>query len=317
MQLSLAIYLPDFAGGGAERVYLNLAPELARHGFAVTFVVHERRGELTRLVPPATRIVPLRVKRTAGALLPLVGFLRREKPDILLSGFGPSNILALWAAGLARSGTRVVVSQHSSLLYESRQANWQWKIMPSLYRRFLARAAGVVAVSAGVADELAEMARLPRARITVIYNPVITADFDRRLAEAADHPWLEGGLRVILGLGRLVAVKDFETLLAAFAALGDERDLRLIILGDGPRAGSLARRAAELGIAERVSMPGFVANPLPYLRRAVLFVSSSRVEGFGNALVEALACGTPVVSTSCPFGPAEILDNGRFGRLVP
>ena len=317
MAISLVMYLPDFSAGGAERVNVNLAPELSRRGFEVTFVVHKMQGGLVPIIPPRTRVVSLDAKRTLSALLPLVRFLRREKPDVLLANIGPINIIALWAKVLAGVKTRVVVTQHSSLSHESKTRNWQLKITPAMYRLFLWQAAGVVAVSGGIGDELATMAHIPRERVTVIYNPVITADFNQRLDEVVDHPWLLDRVPFLLGVGRLVGDKDFETLLAAFRLLVNQRDLRLIILGEGPLQEKLAALANRLGIADRVSMPGFVLNPLPFMRKAAVFVLSSRVEGFGNVLVEALACGAPVVSTACCYGPAEILDNGRFGRLVP
>ena len=296
---------------------VNLAPELTRRGFEVTFVVHKMQGGLVPIIPPRTRVVSLDAKRTLSALLPLVRFLRREKPDVLLANIGPINIIALWAKVLAGVKTRVVVTQHSSLSHESKTRNWQLKITPAMYRLFLWLAAGVVTVSGGIGDELATMAHIPRERVTVIYNPVITADFNQRLDEVVDHPWLLDRVPFLLGVGRLVGDKDFETLLAAFRLLVNQRDLRLIILGEGPLQEKLAALANRLGIADRVSMPGFVLNPLPFMRKAAVFVLSSRVEGFGNVLVEALACGAPVVSTACCYGPAEILDNGRFGRLVP
>ena len=137
MSISLVMYLPDFSTGGAERLNINLAPELARWGFDVTFVVHKIQGGLVPAIPPGTRVVSLEAKRTLGALLPLIRFLRREKPDVLLSSLGPNNIIALWAAALARVNTRIVVSQHNSLTHESQLRNWQLKIIPAMYRLFL------------------------------------------------------------------------------------------------------------------------------------------------------------------------------------
>ena len=282
---------------------INLAPELARRDFDVTFVVHKMQGGLLPVIPPGIRVVSLEAKRTLGALLPLVRFLRHKKPDVLLSSLGPNNIIALWAVALARVKTRVIVSQHNSLTHESQLRNWQLKVTPTMYRLFLWAAHGVVAVSEGVGDEVAKIARIPREWVKVIYNPVITSDFDKRMNENADHPWLNDDVPFILGVGRLVDQKDFGTLLAAFAVLVKQRNVRLIILGEGPLQKQLASEAAQLGITDRVSMPGFVLNPLPFMRKAAAFVLSSRFEGFGNVLVEALACGAPVVSTACRCGP--------------
>ena len=296
---------------------INLAPELAQQGFDVTFVVHELRGGLVPVIPPGIRVVSLEAKRSLGALLPLIRYLRREKPALLLSSLGSNNIIALWSAALARVRTRIVVSQHNSMIDQSQLSHWQLKILPVMYRLFLWHADGVVAVSNGLRDELARIAKISRDRIAVIYNPVITPDFDERMIQPGDHPWLADAQPFVLAVGRLVEAKDYGTLLAAFASLGRQSRLRLIILGEGPLRENLVSQVARLGIADRVSLPGFVLNPLPFMRKAAVFVLSSRTEGFGNVLVEALACGTPVVSTSCPYGPDEILDKGRFGRLVP
>lgn len=318
MGISVALYLPNFASGGAERLNINLASELTRRGFDVSFVVHKQEGALLPIVPPDVRVVSLHARRTLGAFWPLIKYLRREKPNILLSSLGHNNIIAVWAGLLAHVGTRIIVSQHNSLAYESKTDAWKGKVLPFLYRISLSFADGIVAVSKGVANEFAAMTGIAQDRITVIYNPVIGDDFAQRLSERVSHPWLNDNDRpIVLGVGRLVAQKDFATLLDAFALVIRERPARLIILGEGELQDSLLDQARRLGIADKVDIAGFVLNPLPFMKRARAFVLSSRFEGFGNVLVEALACGTPVISTSCNHGPDEIIDGGRFGRLVP
>ena len=178
----------------------------------------------------------------------------------------------------------------------------------------------IIAVSAGVADDLAQSAGLSRAAIRVVYNPVVDQDVAERAAEPLDHPWfLPGAAPIVLGVGRLTAQKDFQTLIRAFARVRAERSARLVILGEGRpevHAGLLAL-AASLGCATDVDLPGFVLNPFAYMARAGVFVLSSLHEGLPGVLIQALACGCPVVSTDCPSGPAEILDDGRYGSLVP
>lgn len=316
---SLVIYLPNLASGGAERLHVQLAPEFVRAGFNVTFLLHRREGSLLPLVPEEVRIVSMDCGRTLKGLLPLAKFLKREKPDLLLANLGHNNIMAIWAAALSGSRTKIITSFHSVLSAEtSRQANWQYRILPFLCRLFLRQADGTVAVSKGVAKDLNRVTGLPMERISVVYNPGVSTDFDRRMAEPVNHPWLTAkALPVVLAVGRLVETKDFATLLAAFAELCKTKPARLILLGEGPQHESLLHQAEALGIKDRVDMPGFVANPLPYMKQADVLAMSSRYEGFGNVLAEALACGTPVVSTDCPYGPAEILDHGRYGILVP
>ena len=147
---------------------------------------------------------------------------------------------------------------------------------------------------------------------------MITSELLVRAKEPLDHPWLKPGAPpVILGTGRLVTPKDFSTLLRAFARVRVQRKARLVILGEGNRREELESLAQQLGVSADVALPGFVANPYPFMERAAVFVLSSAWEGFGNVIVEALACGCPVVSTDCPGGPSEILDDGAYGPLVP
>lgn len=318
---SLVIFLPDLSGGGAERLHIHLASALAAQGYDVTFLLHRRVGVLLDLLPPHIRLVTLNCRRSLAALMPLVRFLRRERPDFFIANLGHNNIVALWAAALARVPARMIVTEHNSLsrdCAERSKADWRYKILPLLYRLFLCRANGIVAVSSGVANDLTATAGIPRHRITVIENPVIDGDFDRRMAEPAAHPWLAAGEPpFFLGAGRLIAAKDFTTLIAAFAITARRSDARLILLGEGPMHDALAAQARKAGIEDRVSMPGYQLNPLPFMRAAAALVLSSRHEGFGNVLVEALGCGTQIVSTDCPFGPSEILAEGKFGRMVP
>jgi glycosyltransferase involved in cell wall biosynthesis len=175
----------------------------------------------------------------------------------------------------------------------------------------------IVAVSKGVADDLAGAARLPRDRIKVIYNPVVTEVLFRKAEEPLEHPWfLPGCPPVILGVGRLTAAKDFPTLTRAFARVRESQSARLLILGEGKERDSLEKLVRELGLERDVSMPGFVDNPYAYMRRSSLFVLSSAWEGLPTVLIEAMACGCQVISTNCPSGPEEILDGGKYGELV-
>jgi glycosyltransferase involved in cell wall biosynthesis len=310
--------MPDFAGGGAETMSLKLATAMSLRGFDVTIVVHQMDGDLKLLVPQNVGVVSLNVGRTLRALFPLVGYMRTKKPDLLLANLGANNVMAILAGLLAGVRTRIVVTQHNSLEMEANLKRWQFRLLPLAYRLFLRFADGIVAVSKGVGDEVARIAMIARDRVTVIHNGIIDPEFACRAAMVANHPWItDGGAPFILAVGRLVEQKDFGTLLEAFAQVAKVRDVRLIILGKGTEGEVLKGKAQALGIAPRVSFAGFDTNPMAFMRHAALLVLSSRFEGFGNVLVESLACGTPVVSTDCPHGPTEILDGGRFGRLVP
>jgi glycosyltransferase involved in cell wall biosynthesis len=185
-------------------------------------------------------------------------------------------------------------------------------------RQWYPHADAIIAVSDGVAADLSRLARLPRNRITTIFNAV-DVNRIRELASApiTDAWFAEGAPPVLLAVGRLAPQKDYGTLLRAFALVRSHCGLRLVILGEGPERDRLQDEATALGIAADVKMPGAVANPFPYMATARLFVMSSAWEGLPNVLMEALACGCPIVSTDCLSGPREILDGGSFGELVP
>ena len=236
-------------------------------------------------------------------------YLNRERPDALLAMSPLATAAGTMSMRLAPRPVRVVASAHNKLMVPK----WIDRA-----RNSYPYADAVVGVSHGIARELAEIADVPRDRVHTIYNPVVSAELARKTREAIDHPWLDGSAPpVILAIGRLSAQKDFSTLLAAFARLLARRPARLIVLGRGHLQSRLFSQAQELRIVEHVDFPGFVENPYAFLARASLFVLSSRWEGLPTVLIEAMACGCPVVSTDCEFGPNEILENGRWGELVP
>ena len=176
----------------------------------------------------------------------------------------------------------------------------------------------IIAVSEGVLEDLSSISLRAARKGRVICNPVVDSEISQGAEEPISHPWIEEkNVPVVLGVGRLAPQKNFDLLLRAFARMKKERDARLIILGDGSQRGQLESRIEALGIGNHVDLLGFVANPYPFMSGASLFTLSSDYEGFGTVLVEALACGSPVVSTGCPSGPREVLEDGKWGRLVP
>ena len=316
--MSVAIYLHDLAGGGVERQSLIIAEEFRRHGADVTLVLHRHRGQLLDQVPGGLRIVDLNSSRTLMDVPRLIRFLRAETPDILLSNVDLNNVAALLAKSLSLTNTKVVICQHNPIASNSMPGEtWLYRYIALSYRLLSPFISRAVAVSGGVAAELSTSAGLPHDRILTIHNPVVGPDFQERSEEAADHPWFHDAKRpVFVTAGRLVAQKDHETMIRALAVHRRRFDSRLIILGTGPLSDNLAELVAQQGLADVVTFLGFRSNALPYIRQADAFVLSSRCEGFGNVIVEALGCGTPVISTRCQHGPAEILDGGRYGLLV-
>jgi glycosyltransferase involved in cell wall biosynthesis len=315
----IAFFLPNLAGGGAERVIVNLAQALAERGRTVDLVVAAAEGPLLRQLPSGVRLVELHAPRVLRSLLPLIGYLRRERPRVLISSISHANVIALWAARLARVKTPVIVTVHNTMSQSTpEQGRMASRLWPSLLRTSYPWAACIIAVSRGAADDLARTARLPRERVRVVYNPVITPAMMAQAAQTPDHPWFAAGQPpVILGVGRLTRQKDFPTLIRAFAAVREQRSARLMILGEGDERPRLEALVAELGVSSDVALPGFRENAMAYLARSALFVLSSAWEGLPTVLIEALAAGTRVISTDCPSGPQEILQGGRLGALVP
>jgi glycosyltransferase involved in cell wall biosynthesis len=354
----IALFMPSLGGGGVERVMLNLAGALAARGHWIDLVLRRVEGPSRDRVPAEVNVVALKAALPGWArflilaadpkglkpllrpvLLPLKGskqfryladlarYLRRERPQVLLSAMTKSNLMVVWARQLAGVSTRIVISEHNALsqnmTLSQKGRKWRRRFLPPLMGRVYLGADAIIAVSNGVADDLSQYAGIPRERITTIYNPIVSPTVDSQSKAPLDHPWFQPSAPpVVLGVGRLHEQKDFPTLLRAFARVRAKREARLMILGEADATHAQLRTelmslATQLGIADDVTLPGFVTNPFTYMARAAVFVLSSAWEGLPSVLIEALACGCPVVSTDCPSGPAEILENGKYGPLVP
>lgn len=314
----IALFLPNFDGGGAERAFVNLARGIAELGHRVDLVVGSAAGPLRAEVSPLVRVIDLAASRLAFALPGLIRYLRSERPDLLYSALEEAGILALMARRLSWVSTRIIPSIRNTLSDEARVSSPKRKLLLVLARWLYPLADAVIAVSKGVARDAAGVLHLPLASIHVIRNPTLTPELREAAMQPVDHPWFAPkSVPVILGCGRLAPQKDFATLIEAFALVRAKAPCRLMILGEGPLRQDLSRLAEERGIAEDVAMPGFDANPYRFMGKCDVFVLSSLFEGSPNVVVQALACGAPVVSTDCPSGPDEILEGVARGKLVP
>jgi glycosyltransferase involved in cell wall biosynthesis len=314
-KLRLAFLLPDLKGGGAERVALTLITDFVGRGHHIDLLLMRAQGELLPLLPPEVRVIDLHAKRIRGAVPAIASYLRREKPDGLQVSMWSLTIAGILAHRLGRSRARLVLSDHTTLSKHYGHSRWlRRQFMKWSIRLFYPLADRRLAVAQGVADDLAQLSGLPSDAFEVVYNPVSAPQSAPGPAMEIEALWGGTGAR-ILNVGRMTAEKNQKLLLEAFARMPGYA--RLIICGEGELRGELEAHAAELGIAGRVAMPGFVVDPTPFYRSADLFALSSDYEGFGVVLVEAMRAGLPVVSTDCMSGPAEILANGEFGRLTP
>jgi len=317
--------------GGIEVFLCRLTRWIAekQSDWEIHLVLARAEGELLSQVSPKVRIVDLKAKPILltkrlrlGSVLPstfkLVRYLKKEHPDVLFA-FSNANFPALWGRWLSGVSLPVIINEQvHPTLSAKLSPNLVERFMPLLKRLFYPHADAIVAVSHGVADDLAKVTRIPRGRIRVIYNPVVIPDLLQKVEEPVKHPWFSDGSQpIVLGVGRLHIQKDFPTLIKAFAMVRQKRPVKLVILGDGEERPRLEALVKKLGLENDVWMPGFVDNPFTFMAKVSVFVLSSAWEGFGNVLVEALACGCPVVSTDCPSGPSEILEGGKWGKLVP
>jgi glycosyltransferase involved in cell wall biosynthesis len=237
---------------------------------------------------------------------------------VLLSGLEHSNIVALLSRFAAGAGTRCVISVRSvpTAVYHQGRSARSWALL-QLARAVYRFADAVIANSGAVAADLSQRLSVPMDRINLVYNPLNITQLRRLSEQTVDHPWCaQGAPPIILGVGSLTALKDFPTLVRAFSSVRSKRECRLVILGEGPDRATLELLIRQLQLDRDVYLPGFVRNPFSWMRRAAVLVSSSLTEGCPNALMQALACGTPVISTDCVGGSAEILEDGRWGQLV-
>lgn len=313
----ICLFPPGLGGGGLERVFLNLAAGFIDAGMMVDLVVVNKKGSLIDQIHPLVNVVSLNSQRMLTTLPALCQYLTKEAPDVALTGLSPTHAMMSVAKGITGVKTRLFGSIHSTYPFDGEptlKLILQQKIELASY----AGAEKIIMVSHGVSKVLIENRNIPFEKVAVIYNPVLAKDFNDLMNQEIDHPFFASGQPpVILSVGRLTKAKDYETLIKAFALVLPQKAVRLIILGEGDERSVLEDLIRRYQLMNEVSLPGFVRNPYPYMKKSRLFVLSSSWEGFGNVLVEALACGCQVISTNCHSGPSEILRNGQYGKLIP
>jgi glycosyltransferase involved in cell wall biosynthesis len=309
-------FRPSLGDGGADRVTWTLLRHLDRAQFAPSIALMRAEGPFLADLPEDVGIHELGSRRLALAVAPLTSLLRRERPDVVFSTSSAGNIICVAAHKAARSKAYLVLSERNAL-FRGRARDLKQRVEVVLKRFTYGLADIVTAVSQGVADQLVEDVGVSRDRVRVVYNPMVDEDLSRHAAEQVDHPWFaDRSVPVIAACARLVEQKGYPTLLAAFAKLRAKRPARLYVLGEGPMRGELEAEAARLGVAGDVCFAGFDKNPFKYFARARILMHASRAEGLPGALIQSMACGAPVVSTDCDFGPREVIRDGVDGYLV-
>ena len=321
----VAFFGPQYGMGGAGRVCAAVGKALAKMRYDVDFLVDGSYSEDSYLeegLPDNCRVVRLTEADYSGFGYNPVGFLGltfyllkyliNENVDVLISNLTKFNVISASASVVQNSVGVVLVEQNLLRTKLTRRGH----IIPYLVQAHYPLADMVLAVSSDVRKDLCENHGISASKCRTIPNPLNVQDVVSKSIQTVDHDWFQSNIPVILGVGRFVEQKQFSLLLEAFERLTRRREARLVLAGDGPLMDDLRALAAELRIDERVDFLGFVSNPYKYMKRAELLAISSKYEGFGVVVTEALACGTPVVSTNCPGGPSDILNDGEYGELV-
>lgn len=313
---TIAFFTSSMGDGGAQRTVANLVRGFAELGYSVDLVLIDPNGPYLDTLPKEVNVVDFNVDRAITTIPSLAIYLSRNDPDIFFSTIEYLNVVALISYQLSASEATTIIRTASVRSAHDIHTPKQ-QIQYRLAKRLYPRADQLIALSNYVKDDMQSHYQLRDRTIEVIYNPVNISEIQSLAQQKPDHEVFYSDSEVIVNVGRFNEEKDILTTVRAFAQVVPERDVELLLLGKGPQKEKLTELATDLDIKERVHMPGFVDNPFRYVHSSDVFVLSSRWEGFGNVLVEAMACGTPVVATNCPGGPSEILDEGTYGNLVP
>ncbi len=314
----IACFFATSGHSGVDRAMKHLIPAILNRGYQIDLLHVRKHGPYIDEDLPGLNIIDLGSKHVYPSLPAVVRYLKRERPVVMLSDKDRVNRTAIIAKWLAGVDTRLVLSSGTTISIDLASRGWfdRWLQRNSMGKLY-PYADNVIVTSKGVADDMAEYTGLSRDRINVVPSPVVSASLFEDEQSRPDHPWFQPGEPpVILGVGELCYRKDFATVIRAFAEVRKQRECRLVILGKGNKHDELLAIAAELDVADNVDLVGFQPNPYAFMQHAALFAFASLWEGLGFVVIESLAVGTPVVSTDCPSGPREILQDGKYGSLV-
>ena len=312
----------NLGGGGAERALSIVLKHLDRSRFQPHLALFQKEGVFLENIPadiPVYEIQPTdrgALQRNWVRFRAIQDLCQRIQPALVMSIKWQANAVTLISARLARLRAPVVINEQTapraSTAFDRRR-----RLLWPLAKQFYRQADGLIVISQGIADELRVSVGVQADKIHVIHNPLDLAEIDRQVHKNDLPQFKTAGSPAILAAGRLTAVKNYPLLLRAMARLLQTHNAHLYILGQGPEQAHMEALVAQLGLTANVHLLGFVPEPHPYIAQADLFVLTSNLEGFGNVLIEAMSLGVPVVSTDCPYGPREILSDGKYGLLVP
>jgi glycosyltransferase involved in cell wall biosynthesis len=318
MKTKITFFLPSLVGGGVEKVFVTLANGLSKNNYSVDFVLSNAMGVHLSALDKEINVINLGKTHVATSFWGLTRYLRANQPPVIITGLSNANAAALLASRFFSRSTKTIITQHinwSQVLINNPSSKEVLVYYLSKYLYPLATR--IVGISAGITNEIHNMRNIDPRKIVCIYNPVVTTQMLEFAKQQPHHKWFaKKNEPILIGAGRLEQQKDFETLIRAFHKVQSQIACKLIILGEGSERKKLERLIHDLNLTHRVELPGFFSNPYSFIAHADLFVLSSRYEGLPTVLIEAIGCKTPVVSTNCLSGPAEILDEGKYGKLV-
>ncbi|MDD5439061.1 MAG: glycosyltransferase [Candidatus Omnitrophica bacterium] len=309
--------IPSLTGGGAERIVQLVSKNLPREKYSLKIVVFNDTRAYD--IPGDIEVVSLHKKRASdffGLIMRLAQHIDAGQPDIVIGSLTYANFVSIAAVWISKSRPKLIITEHNNLRKDFRTERF-YPVRMMLVRLLYPYADRIICVSKGCADDIAGMLGLVRTRIEVIYNPVSLEDIGVLKNESLHHPWFNPKqMPIVISAGRLAKQKGFDILLKAFSLVRQRTQARLLILGDGTELAALRELSNKLNIDKDVSFLGFQENPFNLIKHSEIFVLSSLWEGFGNVIVEAMACGTCVVASDCSFGPGEIITHGINGYLV-
>ena len=314
----IAFFVSGLRPGGIGRYVLNLAEGFVKKGLKVDIILPKEIEAYHHFIPGEVNIINLQTNRTLKSFFPLIRYLKKEKPFALISANDYVNVTAITACKIAGVKTKMVSTIHTDRSNADNNNLFKEYLFKIIARRVYPLSNNIVAVSKGVSENAVKIYNLPQYLVKVIYNPILDDRLFEKMNERVNHKWFRGGnYKIILGVGRLMKEKDFPSLIKAYKIVRERRPAKLVLLGEGVERNYLQKIIVENDLEADVDLPGFVDNPYSYMKKADLLVLSSKYEGLPTVLVESMAVGTPVVSTDCPSGPSEILENGKYGILVP
>ncbi|MEO1923593.1 MAG: glycosyltransferase [Nautiliaceae bacterium] len=319
-KIKVLFIINSLAGGGAERVLVHILENLDRNKFGIS---------LCTFFPQVDYNVPSDIKYFSfnkrnyldlvSIIYKLKNIFQSGKYDVIVSFLTYTNIFVTISWLLSGKKIPLVISEHCNPIDNLKNQRFS-RIKLKLISKLYPFANVVIAVSEGVKNSLSSCFKIPTTKLKVIYNPINIKKIDTLKREKiTEEPVFKNDNKpIIISCGRLTKQKNYSLLIKAMKILKDAGiKANLIILGKGEEEKRLKKLVKDLNLEKEVKFLGFKKNPYKYISKATIFVLSSKYEGFPNVLLEAMACGTPVISTNCPYGPSEIIEHGKNGFLVP